>query len=143
MGKKFAKLTCVNIFTIMAVKKRLMVNRKQEAALKLKKNAVNMKAKDKTGKAMDARLKINAIARKDVEHFESVRRRSRRFISQNETSWRCSRHFRKISKFEKRHQRDQDHQKRWHSNCHQNKRKITINHQEKSSPTNKKNTNNS
>ena len=48
----------------MAVKKRLMVNRKQEAALKLKKNAVNMKAKNKTGKAMDARLKINAIARK-------------------------------------------------------------------------------
>ena len=41
-----------------------MVNRKQEAALKLKKNAVNMKAKNKTGKAMDARLKINAIARK-------------------------------------------------------------------------------
>lgn len=48
----------------MAVKKRLMVNRKQEAALKLKRNAVNMKAKTKTGKAMDARLKINAIARK-------------------------------------------------------------------------------
>ena len=48
----------------MAVKGRMMVNRKQEAALKLKRNAINMKAKARTGKAMDARLKINAIARK-------------------------------------------------------------------------------
>ena len=45
----------------MAVKNRNNANRKQQAALKLKRNAVNMKAKSK---AMDARLKINAIARK-------------------------------------------------------------------------------
>ena len=45
----------------MAVKNRNIGNKKQQAALKLKRNAVNMKAKSK---AMDARLKINAIARK-------------------------------------------------------------------------------